>query len=94
MKIKATHPGKILKKKFLEANDVSAYRLSQEINISQMTISRIVRGERGISVEMAVRLAKFLNTTPQYWLEMQNEYDIEVAKNELKDELKNIKKIG
>ena len=43
---------------------------------------------------MAVRLAKFLNTTPQFWLDMQNEYDIEVAKNELKDELKNIKKLG
>lgn len=93
MKIKSTHPGKILKKKFLEANGVSAYRLSMEIGISQMTISRIVRGERGISVEMAVRLAKYLNTTPQYWLELQNEYDIEVVKNELKDELKNIKKI-
>ena len=93
MKIKSTHPGKILKKKFLEANGVSAYRLSMEIGISQMTISRIVRGERGISVEMAVRLAKYLNTTPQYWLELQNEYDIEVVKHELKDELKNIKKI-
>lgn len=93
MKIKTTHPGKILKKKFLEANDISAYRLSMEIGISQMTISRIVRGERGISVEMAVRLAKYLNTTPQYWLELQNEYDIEVVKAELKDELKNIKKI-
>lgn len=93
MKIKTTHPGKILKKKFLEANGISAYRLSMEIGISQMTISRIVRGERGISVEMAVRLAKFLNTTPQYWLELQNEYDIEVVKYELKDELKSIKKI-
>lgn len=93
MKIKTTHPGKILKKKFLEANGISAYRLSMEIGISQMTISRIVRGERGISVEMAVRLAKYLNTTPQYWLELQNEYDIEVVKNELKDELKSIKKI-
>jgi addiction module HigA family antidote len=94
MKIKATHPGKILKKKFLEENEVSAYRLSMEIGISQMTISRIVRGERGITPEMAVRLAKFLNTTPQFWLEMQNEYDIEVAKYELKEELKNIKKLG
>lgn len=93
MKIKSTHPGKILKKKFLDANGVSAYRLSMEIGISQMTISRIVRGERGISVEMAVRLAKYLNTTPKYWLELQNEYDIEVAKQELKDELKNIKKL-
>lgn len=93
MKIKTTHPGKILKKKFLEGNGISAYRLSMEIGISQMTISRIVRGERGISVEMAVRLAKYLNTTPQYWLELQNEYDIEVVKNELKDELKSIKKI-
>lgn len=93
MKIKATHPGKILKKKFLDGKGVSAYRLSMEIGISQMTISRIVRGERGISVEMAVRLAKFLNTSPKYWLELQNEYDIEVAQHELRSELKNIKKI-
>ncbi|HLP47581.1 MAG TPA: HigA family addiction module antitoxin [Candidatus Deferrimicrobium sp.] len=80
------HPGEILEEEFLIPLHLSAYRLAKETKMPQTRISEILKGKRGISAETALKLAKFLGTTPQFWLGLQNDYDLEESqKNILRD---------
>jgi addiction module HigA family antidote len=64
----AVHPGEILREEFLEAMGISAYRLAVELHVSPPTVNDIVREKRGITPEMAARLAKYFGTSEQFWL--------------------------
>ena len=68
----AVHPGEILREEFLEAMGISAYRLAVDLHVSPPTINDIVREKRGITPEMAARLAKYFGTSEQFWLNLQN----------------------
>ncbi len=76
-RIKNIHPGEILKQEFLEPMEVSAYRLSKETFIPQTRISEILKGNRRITADTALRLAKFFGTSAKFWLGLQDDYDLE-----------------
>lgn len=87
---KNIHPGIILNKEFLEALNISAYKLSKELKISQTTIYNIVKGKSCINASIALRLSKYFGNTPNFWLGLQNDYDLE---KELKSKRNHINKI-
>lgn len=71
------HPGQILSEEFLTPLKITAYRLAKETGIPQTRISQILLYKRSISADTAIRLSKFFGTTPQFWLGLQNDYDLE-----------------
>ncbi len=71
------HPGEILEEEFLVPLEITAYRLAKETGIPQTRISQIIKGNRGITADTAIRFSKFFGTTPQFWLGLQNDYDLE-----------------
>ena len=76
-----THPGEILKEEFLEPLNISQTKLAKELHTSFHAINELVNTKRGITTEMALKLAKFFGTSPQLWLNLQNSYDLyKVAK--------------
>ncbi|MBX9851583.1 MAG: HigA family addiction module antidote protein [Cytophagaceae bacterium] len=92
-RLKNVHPGEILSQEFLKPLVISAYRLSKDIAIPQTRISEIIKGNRRITADTALRLSKYFGTSPKFWLGLQDDYDIEEEQNHIIDELKNIKKI-
>ena len=92
-KLKNIHPGEILKEEFLDPMEISAYRLSKATFIPQTRISEIIKGNRRITADTALRLAKFFGTSAKFWLGLQDDYDIEEEKELKQNELNNIKPI-
>lgn len=92
-KLKAVTPGEILEEEFLKGFGITAYRLSKETGISATRISEIVRGKRKISVETALKFSKYFGNSAEFWLGIQNEYDLRMEKKELEKELMAISKI-
>ncbi|MEA3440967.1 MAG: HigA family addiction module antitoxin [Chloroflexota bacterium] len=87
------HPGEILQEEFLNPMDISQYRLAQDIGVPPMRINRIVRGERGISADTALRLARYFGMSVEFWTGIQTHYEIEKAKMTLDDRLEKEVKI-
>ena len=88
------HPGEVLNEEFLKPLEISAYRLSKDLNIPQTRISQIVKGRRRITADTALRLGKYFGTTPKFWLGLQDDFDIEEEQNQIIEELNNIEKIN
>ena len=80
-KLPPVHPGEILKET-LDDLGISMNRLAQALHVPPNRISAIVAAQRGISGETALRLACYFNTTPDYWISMQAQYDLETARDE------------
>jgi len=76
-KLPNIHPGEVLKHEFLEPMEISAYRLAKSIQVPQMRISEIINEKRAITPDTALRFAKFFGNSPQFWLGIQNDYDLE-----------------
>src|SRR5208282_6879302 len=76
-KVFAVHPGEILKTEFMDPMGVSGYELAKALNFPG--IYEIVRGERAISADTAVRLGKYFGLPAQFWLNLQNDYDLRIA---------------
>ncbi len=77
-KIPAVHPGEILLEEFLKPMDISQYRLAKDISVPARRINEIVHGTRAISANTALRLAKYFGMSPQFWLNLQVHFDLEV----------------
>jgi addiction module HigA family antidote len=90
-KIDNIHPGEILLEEFLKPRGITAYRLSKETNIDQTRISEIIKGKRSISVDSALRFAKFFGNSPEFWINLQNHFDIQEKKEKMQTELRRIK---
>ena len=86
------HPGEVLREEFLLPLEISAYKLSKDIDIPQTRISQILKGKRRITADTALRFASYFGTTAQFWLGIQNDFDIEKEKEKKKDILMRIKK--
>ncbi len=74
------HPGEILKTEYLDELGITPYRLARDINVPVNRITMIVNGERSVSADTALRLARYFQTTPEFWLNLQMHYDLEIAK--------------
>ncbi len=84
------HPGEILKEEFLKPLNISQTKLAKELHTSFRAINELVNTKRGITTEMALKLAKFFGTTPQLWLNLQNNYDLYRVAKKQSDILKSI----
>lgn len=76
-KLKNIHPGDVLREEFLKPLGISAYRLSMDIAVPQTRISEILKGNRSITADTALRLSKYFDNSPNFWLGLQNDFDIE-----------------
>lgn len=84
------HPGEVLNEEFLKPMGISQYRIAKEIGVPARRINEIVKGQRGISADTALRLAAFFNTDAQSWIHLQSEYDLRMAKAKVAAELERI----
>ena len=76
-KLPNVHPGEVLKEEFLIPMKISAYRLAKEINVPETQISEIIHGKSTVTADTAIRFSKFFGTTAEFWLNLQNLYDLE-----------------
>lgn len=81
------HPGEILLEDFMKPLGLSQYRLAHDIGVTPIRISQIVNGERSVTVDTAMRLARYFGTSAAVWLRLQVRYDLEVAESELSDKI-------
>jgi addiction module HigA family antidote len=82
------HPGEVLLEDFMKPLGLSQYRLAKDIGVSSIRISQIVKGQRSISVDTAMRLAQYFSTSAAVWLRLQVRYDLEAAQNDLGERIK------
>jgi addiction module HigA family antidote len=81
------HPGEILLEEFLLPMGISQYRLARDISVPPRRINEIVHGKRSISADTALRLSRFFGTTERFWLNLQNQFDLDVERDRLGDRL-------
>lgn len=79
-KLANVHPGEILLEEFLIPMEITAYRLSKDIEIPQTRISQILKGKRRITADTALRLSSYFGNSAKFWLGLQDDYDIEEEK--------------
>jgi addiction module HigA family antidote len=91
--LKNIHPGEILKEEFLTPLNISAYRLAKETFIPQTRVGEILKGNRRITADTAIRLAKYFGTSAKFWLSLQDDYDIEDENQAKKQEYDGIKAV-
>jgi addiction module HigA family antidote len=83
-KMAPIHPGEIIRELFLIPGGISAYRLAKGTGLSQTRIGQILQGKRSITAETALRFAPFFGNSPQFWLNIQSHYDLDVAGEKFK----------
>jgi addiction module HigA family antidote len=77
------HPGEILQEEFLIPLNISQYRLAKDISVPPRRINEIVRGQRSISADSALRLSRYFSLSERFWLNLQSRYDLEVERERL-----------
>ena len=77
-KLELIFPGTVLYEEFMEPLGITAYRLSKDLKVQQIAISQIIKGSRRITVDMALRLSRYFENSAQFWLNLQNFYDLEL----------------
>lgn len=83
-KLSPIHPGEILRDDFLEPMKISIYALAQVIKVPRSRVNDIVLGRRAITTDTALRLARYFGTSPEFWLNLQAHYDLEIANRTLR----------
>ena len=86
-KLNPVHPGEVLLEEFLKPMGLSQNRLALEIGVHPRRINEIVLGKRRITADTALRLARYFGTSPQFWMGLQNDYDLDVAADALGNRL-------
>ena len=86
-KIPPIHPGEILLEEFLKPMGISQYRLAKEISVPARRINEIVHGKRAITADTALRLGRYFSMSPEFWINLQTHYDLEVEKEKLANKL-------
>jgi len=86
-KMPPVHPGEILLEEFLKPMKISQYRIAKDINVPARRINEIVHCKRAVTANTALRLGKYFKMSPQFWINLQSHYDLEVAIDKLADQL-------
>jgi addiction module HigA family antidote len=81
------HPGEVLLEDFMKPLGLSQYRLAHDIGVTPIRISQIVNGQRAITVDTAMRLARYFGTSAAVWLRLQIRYELEIAEKELSERI-------
>ncbi len=93
-KLKNIHPGEILSEEFLLPFNITAYKLAKDIEIPQTRISEIIKGNRRITADTALRLSKYFGNSAKFWLGLQDDFDIEEEISTKGSMLKSIKALN
>ena len=91
-RVPPVHPGEILAEEFLKPLELSQYRLAEAIYVPRRRINEIVLGQRSISADTALRLARFFGTSDRFWLNLQATYDLEVERDRMGSRLEEIER--
>lgn len=86
-KMRAIHPGEVLREEFLVPLDMTPHALAVRLRVTPSRINEIVREERPVTIETAVRLARFFGTTPEFWMNLQQAYDLKTLPKPLLKEV-------
>jgi len=82
-KLRPVHPGEILLHDFMEPLNLSQYALAKAIGVTPMRVSQIVRGQRAVTADTALRLSRYFGTRPAWWMDLQTHYDLQTAADKL-----------
>jgi addiction module HigA family antidote len=93
-KLNNIHPGEILLEEFLKPMEISQTRLANAIDVPPRRINEIVLGKRGITADTALRLARVFGTSVQFWMCLQDEYELREAQKEIADQLKQMQPLA
>ncbi|MCC7264200.1 MAG: HigA family addiction module antidote protein [Candidatus Latescibacteria bacterium] len=85
--LQPVHPGEVLLEEFLKPMELSQNRLALEMGVPPRRVNEIVLGKRGITADTALRLGRYFGMSPQFWLGLQMDYDLDVAENQLRERL-------
>ena len=91
---RSIHPGEYLREEYLAPLGMSPGQLARQLRLPRTRIERIVKEEVGLTPDTALRLARFFDTTPQFWMNFQQAYELETASERLRDELDRIEPMG
>ena len=80
-RLNPVHPGDVLREDFMKPLGLSAYAVAKAIGSTPIAISQIIRRKRGVSAEMALKLGRLFNVSPELWMGIQADYDLEVARD-------------
>jgi addiction module HigA family antidote len=86
-KMTPVHPGEVLHEEFLAPMEISQYRLAKDISVPARRINEIVHGTRSITADTALRLGRYFGTSAQFWLNLQNHFDLEVQQDKIGNRL-------
>lgn len=86
-KLSPLHPGEILKKEFLEPMGLSQNKLAMALHVPTRRINEIVLGKRGVTADTALRLSRYFGMSPQFWLGLQMDYELDVAEDLLRGKI-------
>lgn len=86
-RLKNIHPGEILSEEFLIPFEVSAYKLAKEIGVPQTRISGIIKGNRRVTADTALRLSKYFGNSAKFWLGLQDDFDLEEERRTIGDSI-------
>ena len=91
-KLENIHPGEVLFEEFMKPLKITAYRLSKDLGIPQTRVSEILKGNRRITADTAIRLSKYFGNSAKFWLGLQDDYDLEEELLANEEEFQSIKK--
>ena len=86
-RLPAVHPGDVLKTEFLEPLSLSVYQLAKDLKVQRSRPNEIVLGQRSLTADTALRLAVYFGTTPEYWINLQTQYDLDIANRQLRKKI-------
>ncbi len=86
-KIAPLHPGEVLKEEFLDPMGMSQNKLAIALRVPARRINEIVLGKRGVTADTALRLARYFKMSPQFWLGLQLDYELDIAKDTIEDKI-------
>ncbi len=92
-KMPPMHPGEVLREEFLIPLNLSAGKLAKACDVPRTRIERLVNEEAGITADTALRLSKAFGTTPELWMNLQNHYDMQIAKRQIEKKLQKIERV-
>lgn len=84
-RLRPVHPGEVLNEEFLKPMGLSQNRVALSIGVPARRINEIVLGKRGVTADTALRLGRYFNMTPQFWLGLQMDYELDVAEDKLSE---------
>ena len=92
-KMASIHPGEVLKEDFLDPMGISQYRLAKDIGVHPRRINAIIQGKRSVTADTALRLGRYFGIEPEFWMNLQTHYDLEVESDRLAGKLEQEVKI-